>query len=139
MLAPMAPHVAAEMWSNLLSCTNIIQRIESDSSLLIGSEGTHAKLSDWIGDSACDDVLRQRWPIADESLRRKDEIVVAVQVNGKMRGTITVPSEFKDDVATLERLAKDSPIGQKFLAGKTVKKVIVPTKVVQPIVSFVVG
>jgi len=82
-------------------------------------------------------VLKQRWPIPDEEFRKKEEIVVAVQVGGKMRGTITVAAELKEDAAALERLARDSPIGLKFVAGKKVKKVIVPTKVQQPVVNFV--
>jgi len=52
---------------------------------------------------------------------------------GKTRGTIEVPAS--SDKAALERLARESEIAQKFIAGKEVKKVIVvPGK----LVNFVV-
>ena len=131
MLAPIAPHISAEMWSKLVTCRTLIQNIEEDPRF------ARSNLVGWMGDSGCDDVLKQRWPIPDEEFRKKEEIVVAVQVGGKMRGTITVAAELKEDAAALERLARDSPIGLKFVAGKKVKKVIVPTKVQQPVVNFV--
>jgi leucyl-tRNA synthetase len=34
----------------------------------------------------------QPWPEADPALLVKDEVTIAVQVNGKLRGTITVPT-----------------------------------------------
>ena len=46
-----------------------------------------------------------------------------LQINGKPRGSIKVPSAA--DRAQIERLAIDSPLAQKYIAGQTVKKVIV--------------
>ncbi len=46
-----------------------------------------------------------------------------VQVNGKVRGRLTVPAGTSD--AELERLALADPAVQAHLAGKTVVKVVV--------------
>jgi leucyl-tRNA synthetase len=54
---------------------------------------------------------------------KADEIVVPVQVNGKVRGRITAPAEASE--AELERLALDDPAVQSHLAGKSIRKVVV--------------
>jgi leucyl-tRNA synthetase len=63
------------------------------------------------------------WPAFNADVARADEIVVPVQVNGKVRGRITVPADA--DEPELERLALGDPGVQPHLAGKTVKKVVV--------------
>ena len=133
MLAPMAPHIASEMWSLLVSCKILCSQIDDDPTL-----NMHARQSEeWLGDSTCSNVLNQRWPRHVEELRKKDEIVVAIQIGGKMRGTISVPAELGEDNLALERLARGSSIGIKYLNGKRVKRVIIPPKISQPIISFV--
>ncbi len=63
------------------------------------------------------------WPVFDAEAAKADEIVVAVQVNGKVRGRITVPADASED--DLQRLALAEPAVQPHVAGKTVKKVVV--------------
>jgi len=53
----------------------------------------------------------------------EDEVTVAVQVNGKLRDTITVAKGLGKD--QLQALATDSAKIQAFLAGAVPKKVIV--------------
>jgi leucyl-tRNA synthetase len=63
------------------------------------------------------------WPVYDADLARAEEVVIPVQVNGKLRGRITVsPSA---DAADLEAAALADPGVQAQVAGKDVKKVIV--------------
>jgi leucyl-tRNA synthetase len=69
------------------------------------------------------------FPRADQAALVRDAVTLAVQVNGKLRGTIEVPASI--DRAEAERLALAEPHVAKFLAGMTVRKVIVvPGKIV---------
>jgi leucyl-tRNA synthetase len=69
------------------------------------------------------ELFDQPWPQADSAALVRDEIELVVQVNGKLRGRICVGSDAEP--ATVERLALESDQVEKFIAGKTVKKVIV--------------
>ncbi|HKV99376.1 MAG TPA: leucine--tRNA ligase [Vicinamibacterales bacterium] len=63
------------------------------------------------------------WPQFDEAVAREDEIEIPVQVNGKVRGRVTVPAGAGE--AEIEAAALTSPQVQPHLAGKQVAKVIV--------------
>jgi len=63
------------------------------------------------------------WPAYDPDVAKAEEIVVPVQVNGKVRSRLTVPAEVSEQ--ELERLALIDPAIQTYTAGKTVKKVVV--------------
>jgi leucyl-tRNA synthetase len=69
------------------------------------------------------DILDAPWPEVDEAALLQDEIDLVLQVNGKHRGSIRVPSDASRE--TIVRLALADPNAQKHIAGKTVKKVIV--------------
>jgi len=69
------------------------------------------------------------WPEADAALTVDDEITLAVQVNGKLRGTIALPRDAGKDEAEAAALAL--PAVEKLLEGRAPRKVIVvPNKVV---------
>ena len=69
------------------------------------------------------------FPQADTAALVRDAVTLAVQVNGKLRGTIEVPVNV--DKAEAERLALAEPAVAKYLEGQTVRKVIVvPGKIV---------
>ena len=63
------------------------------------------------------------WPAFNAAVAKADEIVIPVQVNGKVRGRLTVPAEISD--ADLETLALADPGVQAHTAGKDVKKVVI--------------
>jgi leucyl-tRNA synthetase len=63
------------------------------------------------------------WPDVDPAMLVEDEVTIAVQVNGKLRDTLTVAKGA--DKAALEAMAVGSPKVQAFLAGAAPKKVIV--------------
>ena len=69
------------------------------------------------------DLLDAPWPEVDESALVQDEIELMLQVNGKLRGSVTVPAGA--DKATIERAALASPELLKFATGEPVKRVIV--------------
>ncbi len=62
------------------------------------------------------------WPTYDEGLTKESEITLAVQVNGKLRETITVPADISEEEARKIVLASETV--QKWLEGKEPKKII---------------
>lgn len=90
MVAPLAPHLAEELW----------RRLGHDTSLAHGP-----------------------FPVADERYLVDDTVELPVQVNGKVRGKITVAADA--DKAALEAAALADEKVQAFLDGAAPKKVIV--------------
>ena len=73
------------------------------------------------------------YPVADADALVRDSVTLAVQVSGKLRGTIEVAANA--DKEAVERLALAEPSVAKFLEGQTVRKVIVvPGKIVNIVV-----
>ncbi|QNK00508.1 leucine--tRNA ligase [Dyella telluris] len=71
----------------------------------------------------------QPWPQVDSAALVRDSLTLAVQVNGKLRGTIEVAANASKEEA--EALALAQPNVVAFLEGQTVRKVIVvPGKIV---------
>ncbi len=69
------------------------------------------------------------WPVADAALVVDAEVTVAVQVNGKLRATITLPADAPRELA--ETRAQAEPDVVKALDGKTPRKIIVvPNRIV---------
>ena len=70
-----------------------------------------------------------QWPDVDDTALSRDELEIVVQVNGKVRGKISVPASA--DNAEIEAMAKSQENVQRFLADTTIRKVIVvPQKLV---------
>jgi leucyl-tRNA synthetase len=70
-----------------------------------------------------DGLAAASWPSFNAVVAKAEEIVVPVQVNGKVRGRLTVPVDTSEQA--LERLALADPHVQAHIGGKTVKKVVV--------------
>ena len=71
------------------------------------------------------DILDAPWPSVDPSALEADTVTLVLQVNGKLRGSLTVASDA--DKTTIEALAIDHEAVQKHLEGRTPKRVIVVT------------
>lgn len=63
------------------------------------------------------------WPSFDESLTKDDEVTLGIQINGKLRGEVTVASSAASD--EIEALALAVPRIQEYLGGEKPKKIIV--------------
>jgi leucyl-tRNA synthetase len=70
-----------------------------------------------------DGLTRVSWPSFNADVARAEEITVPVQVNGKVRGRVTVPADITED--ELQHVALADPGVQSHIAGKAVKKVVV--------------
>jgi leucyl-tRNA synthetase len=80
-------------------------------------------------------ILEINWPAADSIAMLQDSVEYVIQVNGKLRGSITVAkTEGKE---SLEKLALQQPFVQKFIeAHMTVRKiVVVPNKLINVVVA----
>ena len=81
-----------------------------------------------------DSILAAPWPEADAAALVQDEIELVVQVNGKLRGKITVPADATQEQIRPLALANDNV--ERFVAGKTIRKVIVvPGRLVNIVVA----
>ena len=96
MLCPAAPHITEELWSRRLVAAG----------------------SPWSS------IHSERWPEFDPTASTEATREVPIQVNGKLRDKLTVPSGTES--AALERMALDSPKIAAILAGRTPDRVISP-------------
>ena len=74
-------------------------------------------------------VHLQTWPVLDTEALVQDIVDIVIQVKGKVRGTIKVPSDA--DKATLQKMALASEVAVRWLDGQEPRRVIVvPGKLV---------
>jgi len=79
-------------------------------------------------------VIDMAWPQADSQALVRDSIELVVQVNGKLRGRVTVPTDADRNEVEAAALADDNV--KRFVAGQAVAKVIVvPGKLVNIVVK----
>ena len=105
MLSPFAPHICEEMWENM------------------GFAAAEGKM-------AC----QMAWPVYDESKTIASEVEMAVQIQGKLRGSVKVPMD--SDEATVAAAAKAVDKVARQLEGMEIVKVIhVKNKLVNLIVK----
>jgi leucyl-tRNA synthetase len=68
-------------------------------------------------------IAKASWPSFDEGVAKADEIVVPVQVNGKLRSRLTVPADTPE--GELRERALADPAVRPHLDGKTIKSVVI--------------
>ncbi len=90
LLAPIAPHIAEEMWHNL------------------GHDNMLATAA---------------WPVADPAMLAEDTVEIGVQVNGKLRDTVSLARDADENVAKAAALESAGVI--RYLDGASPKKIIV--------------
>ncbi len=81
-----------------------------------------------------DSIFKAGWPTANKAIAAEEELIIPLQVNGKLRGKLTVPAGTSNE--DLEKAALKSEEVKKHTEGKTIRKVIVvPGKLVNIAVS----
>ncbi len=79
-------------------------------------------------------IFDQKWPEYDEFMLVDDEVTIAVQINGKMRGTFTFLNGVAQEEVS-ETVCADPKI-QKWLEGKEiVKEIFIPNKMLSIVVK----
>ncbi|MCX8109601.1 MAG: leucine--tRNA ligase, partial [Verrucomicrobiae bacterium] len=106
LLAPFAPHIAEELWAKVATMAG------------------HNNVA----------LSYAPWPEFDSALLAEDTVEIPVQVNGRIRDRIVVPTNASEE--ELREAALRAPKVSQFLSGKTVKKVIV---IPHRLVSIAVG
>jgi leucyl-tRNA synthetase len=107
LLAPMVPHIAHELW---------------------------AQLNASVPSAGVGDITAAGWPAFDPTQIDADEVDYPIQINGKMRGRISLPRALAG--AELERTVLAHPEVVKLVDGKAVRKlVVVPGKIVNLVVG----
>ena len=105
MLSPFAPHMVEEMWE------------------LTGYAAKTGKMA-----------MQMPWPTWDESKTVDSHVEMAVQVNGKLKGTVTVAMDSDEETVKAAALALDKV--QKAAGGMTVvKTILVKNKLINLIVK----
>ena len=75
------------------------------------------------------------WVKADEAAMVEDEKLIVVQVNGKVRGKVTVPATSSEE--EIKEAAKTDPNVAKFLDGKEIlKEIYIPLKMLNFVVKL---
>jgi leucyl-tRNA synthetase len=69
------------------------------------------------------DLEAAGWPVCDEAAMAAEVVLIVVQVNGKVRGKVTVPVDA--DEQSVRQAALDDANVARFLEGLTVRKVVV--------------
>ena len=105
LLSPFAPHMVEEMWENM------------------GFAAKYGKMA-----------MQMDWPEHDEAKTVDSHVEMAVQVNGKLKGTVTVPVD--SDEAAVVAAAMDVDKVKKSVEGMSVvKTILVKNKLVNLIVK----
>ena len=106
LLNPFAPHLTSELWESL---------------------GRRFPITP-------NEITGQPWPEYQAEFLIENEVEIALQVNGKVRARVMVPMTATS--AELETVALMNERIQQFIAGKTVRKVVViPKKLVNVVVN----
>ncbi|MDQ3077933.1 MAG: leucine--tRNA ligase [Pseudomonadota bacterium] len=91
--------------------------------LLAAPMAPHLAEEAWAARREAGMIADAAWPAHEPAMLIDDQVTIAVQVNGKLRDTLTAPRGLAKDAA--EALALDSPKVQAQLAGAAPRKVIV--------------
>lgn len=111
------------------------QEVLQNAALLLSPIVPHICQALWAELCPNTHILEAAWPVADQSAMEQDTIEYVIQVNGKLRGSITVAKSTAKDM--LEKLALEQPCVQKYIEDNmSVRKVIVvPNKLINVVVG----
>jgi leucyl-tRNA synthetase len=100
-LAPFAPHITEQIWSELGYSTS---------------------------------VHLEEYPIADLALAADTLVIIGVQINGKLRGDITIAPDATETEA-INAVQANPQLQEKLLAGTLTKVIYVPGRILNLIVT----
>ena len=107
LLSPIVPHICQALWAELMFNLNGPER----------------------------HIIQASWPTADKAAMVQDEVELMLQVNGKLRGSMTIARTTPKE--TIEKLARTQDCVTKYLVdGASVRKIIVvPNKLVNIVIG----
>ncbi len=101
---------------------------------LISPMAPHLGEEMWERLGHTESIFRSTWPIFDETLAEREVVTVAVQINGKLRGTVELDRGTGEKEALIA--AESQEIIARHLEGKEIKRVIF---IQDRILNFIVG
>ncbi|HPV70628.1 MAG TPA: leucine--tRNA ligase [Candidatus Magasanikbacteria bacterium] len=108
---------------NQLKEDSVVSRADFSKTVqLLAPFAPHLAEELWSSLGNKESVFKSVWPEFNSELAKDETIVLAIQVNGKLRETLEAAAEIGEDQAKI--LALQSPKIQKWLEGKEPKKVI---------------
>ncbi len=123
-----------------MECTQTLSRqvrqeVLQNVALLLSPIVPHVCQALWAELCPGSHILDASWPLADPTAMEQDIVEYVIQVNGKLRGSLTVAKT--ETKMQLEQLALAQPFVQKFMeAPLQVRKIIVvPNKLINVVVS----
>ena len=127
--------------------TNMLEgSFESTESVVVLKEAVHAAVhllqpfmphlaeELWQQLGGAETLFQRPWPLADAALLADDEVMLAVQVNGKLRATIQLPKDL-DAKKTEERVMELQAIRDAIKDKQVAKIVVVPNRIVNVVVK----
>ncbi|MBF0506424.1 MAG: leucine--tRNA ligase [Nitrospirae bacterium] len=120
--------------NELLGMASIPKKMVEVLCLLLYPFAPHLTSEIWEKSVSKDDCLSdQKWPSYDSKLIVEETVTIAVQVNGKLRGTVEVEKGMSQD-SLFELVRNDVKFG-KYIHGNEIKKIIhVPDKLLNVVV-----
>jgi leucyl-tRNA synthetase len=79
-------------------------------------------------------LLKAPWPKYDAALAKEEEIEIPVQINGKLRGRVTVPADSPEGFV-FDRARADEKVAAAIAGKQIVKKIYVSGKLVNIVVK----
>jgi leucyl-tRNA synthetase len=123
LIAPFAPHLSEELYQALTISRGPVRSFPPATAPSLRSvRGVRSPSSSATPKFASIHV--SSWPVYDSKYLVKEEIIVVVQINGKLRGNITVDLQTAKDKVKIEQLGKNDGNVKIHLAGKAILKVI---------------
>ena len=79
-------------------------------------------------------LFTAKWPVANPDFLIEDTVTIALQLNGKLRGTLDIAKDMPANEA--EQLALSHDLVKNALEGKTVRKIIVvPNRIINVVAA----
>ena len=133
-LSPFAPHLAEELWEKLAELT---KETAPGAEISFGnSAGASNRKSTREPTGPERTLAYEPWPLYEEALLKDDSKTYAVQVNGKVRGQVEVPTDRAADKDFVLDAARNEPAVSRHLEkGRVVKEIFVPNRVINFVVK----
>ncbi len=113
--------------------SNTLQQMIEIFLIMLNPVAPHLCEELWALSGHDESLTNVRWPCADPRYLKEEKVKIAVQVNGKMRGTLEIAIDCSQD--ELENQAQQMPTVIAAIDGKPIKKIIVvPKRIVNIVV-----
>lgn len=80
-------------------------------------------------------IVDHPWPGFDAGVLERETVRIAVQVDGKVRGTVEVPVDLTDKEALVEQASLEANVARHLKGKSLARSVVVPGKIISLITS----